>query len=258
MFRAATIHRRHVHGLAGRCGVFAALAAAAIAVPAAGQNSGRNDPTPTNEWGARVYEERCVLCHGPQGAGDGRLPKSVAEYPDTNLYADHVPTDLELLKRAIVFGGSGGGAPHPLSPPWGDELTWSEIESVSVFTTLLRNDRQAGAALLGQQTAVPESELIGRELFESRCVLCHGPYGEGDGRMAKVIKDPPPFNLTLSAIPESFTREIVMEGGEAVGRSVQMPPWKDELTEREIDALLDFLFSIRRFGAPQRVSSDID
>lgn len=65
--------------------------------------------------------------------------------------------------------------------------------------------------------------------------------------LSKLIKDPPPFNLTLSALPDAEIEKIVMSGGEKVGRSPKMPAWEGEITPGDVDALKVFLKSIRKY-----------
>ena len=85
----------------------------------------------------------------------------------------------------------------------------------------------------------------GRRIYESRCALCHGKSGLGDGRMAKIVKAPPPYNLTLSVMPDDYLKAIITRGGEAMGRSPQMPPWRDELSNAEIDQVMAYIKSFR-------------
>lgn len=74
---------------------------------------------------------------------------------------------------------------------------------------------------------------------------CHGIYGEGDGNMAKIIRNPPPYNLTKSTQTEAYLKEIISKGGEAVSRSPQMPPWGEELNDSEIQSLILYLLTLR-------------
>ena len=205
-----------------------------------------DDPTPTVKWGAAVFNERCVLCHGSNGRGDGQLPRSVPEYPDTSLTHDSDIT-VDALREAIVWGGSRGDL-SPLAPPWGDELTWSEIESVVLFTNLLLSDAGEAQDVIdtAATAAAARSIELGRELFSARCALCHGQYGEGDGRLARAISNPPPANLTISVAPKKYIRKIILDGGAAIGRSGHMPPWKDELAKDEIDGVVQFIMSLRK------------
>lgn len=85
----------------------------------------------------------------------------------------------------------------------------------------------------------------GRQIFISHCVLCHGLEGKGDGRMARLINNPPPFNLTQSTRPANYLKSIISLGGESLSRSPQMPAWREELNEAEIEALVSYLLKLR-------------
>ena len=206
-----------------------------------------DQPTPTMDIGVSVFQERCVLCHGKFGLGEGYLPLAVKNYPDTNLMTGKTGKDLEKIREAIIWGGSREKA-NSYSPPWGDELTWTEIESVTMFVQKLRADTEAAQSLLKQQSEknpdMPNTEL-GRVVYENRCIICHGESGKGDGKMSKIIKDPPPFNLTASIMPDDYLQMIIVKGGEAVGRSKHMPPWGEELSDIEISSLIRYINQLR-------------
>jgi mono/diheme cytochrome c family protein len=90
------------------------------------------------------------------------------------------------------------------------------------------------------------SNIRGRIVYQSYCVLCHGAEGLGNGRAAKV-HSPPPFNLTLSTASREYTAQIIRKGGEANGRGKGMPPWGEQLTDEQISDVLNYLFTIRKF-----------
>lgn len=206
------------------------------------------DPRPNLETGAQVFSERCVLCHGKNGMGQGYIALTIKDYPSTNLFESETTNDLNAIKEIVIWGGTGGER-NNFSPPWGAELTWTEIESVALFVKHMRQQKNAAQTLLAKQNSdtLPLDYEKGRLVYKSRCVLCHGTQGEGDGKMKKIIKDPPPYNLTLSALPDKLLKEIILEGGQAVGRSYHMPPWKDELTEIEIDSVIAYIKSLRAY-----------
>ncbi len=202
-------------------------------------------PTPTLGVGARVFQARCVLCHGNNGMGEGTLPLSMRDYPSTNLLQPRFKTDTESLLNIVIWGGTRGSM-NVLSPPWGDELSWTEIESVVMFVEHLRENTSQALVLLAQQVGeLKPSIRSGRQLFNSRCTLCHGEHGTGNGKMARIIKNPPPFNLTKSRMPDEYLMQIIGEGGEALARSPQMPPWKGELTETQIKSLVMYIKTLR-------------
>jgi cytochrome c1 len=88
------------------------------------------------------------------------------------------------------------------------------------------------------------SVIRGRLAFQNYCVLCHGPEGRGDGRAAK-LHTPRPFNLTTSTAPRYYIADMVRKGGEAMGRGKGMPPWGEQLTDEQVQDVLNFLFTLR-------------
>ena len=201
---------------------------------------------PSLEYGAEVFQGRCVLCHGRQGLGDGLVSMSIKDYPSTNLQENHYGKTLEKLRESIIYGGSRGRM-HIEMPPWGDELTYTQVESVTMFTHfLLEKPEDAYQMLERAPTTMQPSFRLGRRLFKSYCVLCHGPNGEGDGKMAKIIKNPPPFNLTKSIMPDQYLEAIIAKGGEAMGRSPRMPIWGEQFSKPEIQSVVIYIKSLRQ------------
>lgn len=198
------------------------------------------------EFGAQVYQERCSLCHGSQGMGEGILPLNIKNYPSTNLRINPKHNSREELYDIIAHGAAIEGVSE-FMPPMGNELSWTQLESVIDFVMFLReNSAEAMSLLAAVGGASDEASIkIGREIFVSRCSLCHGKYGEGDGRMAKVVKNPSPANLTKSMFPKEYIATIVDKGGAAVGRSPQMPPWGEQLNPKELSSVVSFVMTLR-------------
>ena len=87
-------------------------------------------------------------------------------------------------------------------------------------------------------------------LFAQTCSMCHGASGKGDGQMSANL-NPKPRDYTDAAWQASVTDEqiktIIMEGGQAVGKSPTMPAMKTQLQGKPevLDALVRL---IRSFG----------
>lgn len=198
---------------------------------------------PCLEYGAKVFAERCSLCHGSDGLGEGILPMSIKDYPNTNIMRERKTG--YALKEIIQYGGSLENISEEM-PPWGDELTVTQMDSVADFITLMRSDLEKALPYL--QTAsknLKPSKRIGRGVFMGRCALCHGKEGLGDGKMARIIKNPPPFNLTLSAQPDDYLNQIIIKGGAEMKRSARMPPFGGDLSQAEIDSVILYLKELR-------------
>lgn len=82
------------------------------------------------ERGAHLYLERCALCHGSKGLGEGPLALLVRNYPDTNLKTSNNP-DQSISE--VIEHGNSMDLQKSLSPPWRDELTSADIAAVAAF-----------------------------------------------------------------------------------------------------------------------------
>jgi cytochrome c oxidase cbb3-type subunit 3 len=196
--------------------------------------------------GAEVFHYRCALCHGNDGLGEGILPLSISNYPNTNLLEPRFGKSLRSITRIIRKGGKLKKVNDEM-PPWEDELSRTELGSVAMFSEFLHRDFDAALVMLKEQAQnITPTKRIGRAIFLGRCALCHGKKGKGDGKMARIIKNPPPFNLTQSRIDGQYLRDIISKGGEAMGRSPKMPPWGKDLNDKEIESVIIYLKTLRK------------
>lgn len=90
------------------------------------------------------------------------------------------------------------------------------------------------------QTALIDGQLI----FMNRCAVCHGSLADGRSDLARIMR-PPPANLRASMLSDDEQSTIVRLGGEAVGRSANMPEWRVELTEAELSAVLAYIRTVK-------------
>lgn len=192
---------------------------------------------------AVIYNERCALCHGPKGMGDGLLPIRIGDYPNTNLLQRHHAKQPAEIRRAIRWGSYDDSPQSRFSPPWVHELPDDEVEALARLVSFLRSDTTSAVVVLERYSSAARAD--GEALFRGRCVICHGPAGQGDGRLSDVISSPPPANLVASRLSRSELRRIVAGGGESVGRSDKMPPWGAELGDIYIERIVDFLLDLR-------------
>ena len=87
-----------------------------------------------------------------------------------------------------------------------------------------------------ETTAAPVAAAdLGTKVFVTRCALCHGPDGRGDGPGAVALK-PKPRNFHDKAYMSGRTDAQLLEVIHA-GKGA-MPKWGGVLTEAEITAVL--------------------
>ncbi|MCC6140238.1 MAG: cytochrome c [Nitrospira sp.] len=83
--------------------------------------------------GKVVYEKSCVLCHGPQGRGDGPVGKTVIPpAADFTSAASKKKPDAELLATIE------NGRPSTAMVAWKGQLSEAEIQDVLAYVNSLR------------------------------------------------------------------------------------------------------------------------
>lgn len=88
----------------------------------------------------------------------------------------------------------------------------------------------APAVAAAAPALTPAVRKEAEEIFNSRCTVCHGPRGGGDGPASAGLT-PRPRNFQdkawQSAVSDEHIEKIIAYGGGAVGRSPAMPPNPD-------------------------------
>jgi mono/diheme cytochrome c family protein len=86
----------------------------------------------------------------------------------------------------------------------------------------------------------------GPKIFQTRCFVCHGRGGKGDGPSATGLAEKPQ-DLTDANWQRSTTddriRSVIQGGGAAIGKTGAMPPNPD-LTQEQIQGLVAFVRSL--------------
>ena len=113
-----------------RAGVSAHLFTLVLAMP----NLAAAEPN-----GAALFEERCALCHGAGGQGNGRLSK-LLEVAPANLTRSRA-NDL-YLRSIITLGGAALGRSDRM-PAWGGDLNAAEVDALVRHINTLRNPFRA-------------------------------------------------------------------------------------------------------------------
>ena len=167
--------------------------------------------------GAIVFKTYCKLCHGERGDGLGRA----AKIHDRKSMAIRSRSP-EYYEKIIRQGGEAVGR-SSFMPVWQDELSEEQITDVISYLSVIGNSTNRGETV-----------------FKANCILCHGIKGNGKGR-ASVLFDPPPADLTHSDKNDDYKKMIITYGGAAMGRSSVMPIWGEQLSEVEINDVVNYI-----------------
>lgn len=88
------------------------------------------------------------------------------------------------------------------------------------------------------QSALAKPMVRGGIVYKYYCVLCHGELANGDTKASKLHGMAP---LAIKSMPAQYYEEIIREGGLGVGKTLYMPPWKDELSDEQIKDVVAYL-----------------
>ena len=108
----------------------------------------------------------------------------------------------------------------------------------------------AAAQTAAQPAAATDPSSAARKVFKSKCVVCHGDHGAGDG----------PGSAALNPKPRAFgdadwqanttdeqIKAIIVKGGAAVGKSAAMPANPDLRSKADVVAgLVEIVRSFKK------------
>lgn len=142
--------------------------------------AGNLPPEPT--LGEQVYVERCAVCHGPEGEGNGpgapsMIPRprdfTLGEFKYTSTPAGEPPTDEDLF-QVVADGLHASGMPY-----FDDLLSVQEITAVITYVKSLSpafDEPPPATILVPERVPADEASVDrGQTLYqENGCGECHG------------------------------------------------------------------------------------
>jgi cytochrome c oxidase cbb3-type subunit 2 len=147
--------------------------------------------------GKRIYQQRCVACHGDKGDGQGPSAEHLITKPadfTSGLYkfrstpSGSIPTDED------IFVTVGKGIRGTAMLPWFD-LYDKEKWYVTYYIKTLSDrfsEEEADSPIMAPSPDINSIELVskGRSIYENgKCWECHGPEGRGNGQKSRELKD---------------------------------------------------------------------
>lgn len=133
----------------------------------------------------------------------------------------------------LYFHYMGGKSPI-------DEMN-AEVAAINEQKQKSSNQNNIGSEALAAALASSEEKQKGHEIFEQRCVACHGKKGEGT--IGPNLTDN--FWLHGDGTPGEILK-VVQNGVAEKG----MPPWKGMLKDDEILAVLSYVVSLKGSNPP--------
>ncbi|MEW6325496.1 MAG: c-type cytochrome [Nitrospirota bacterium] len=212
------------------------------------------------EAGKKIYERRCLPCHGAAGAGDGPAADTMDPRPRDftkgkfkirSTVHKALPTDEDLY-RTISRGIPGSGM-----PAWKALLTEDQRLQVIAYIKTFAPQFGEGASPemipVGQPPpATPDLLKKGQEIFEKVCFVCHGKAGRGNGPLAVATQD----DWGNPLYPRNLTKTWTYKGGNDVKdiflrisgslNGTPMPAFQSTLTEEERWAVAHYVTSLQK------------
>lgn len=181
--------------------------------------------------GYNVFQQFCVICHGKNGNGDGPLANKLDTTPAdlTDNTRMKKRTDKELNR--IIEGTVPHGTTSKDMPRWGIAIPEPKIKSLTAYIRYMHS---------GPHT-LPGNPGNGKQLYDAKCVICHGPEGEGDGILTKVFSMEPADHTNtalMDKLSNKYLRRIILDGSSG---STLMPAWSGHVTDNEVDDLISYI-----------------
>jgi mono/diheme cytochrome c family protein len=206
--------------------------------------------------GQRVYAQRCAVCHGPDGRGNGPAAPSLIPRPRDFTFgqfkykttpAGEPPSESDLI-RTVREGLHASAMPY-----FGDLLTETEIREVVAYVRGLAGmSSGASRESIAVPPRVPDdsaSRARGARLYQARgCATCHG----ADARGGVTLKDARGYPV----ISRDLTAPWTFRGGSAPDQlwlrlttglaPGPMPSFASTTTPRERWDLVNYITSLGR------------
>ncbi len=223
--------------------------------------------------GRQVYLQRCWMCHGDAGQGEGPSGQHLAPAPATFVEGD--PTtmpDSDWYWR--VSQGIGNAA----MPQWrlllSERDRWDAIKYVKATfanptePTDVSDEVPPAYVALDSTPYAPTPDMMaeGEAVYTRLCAGCHGATALGDGEFGKVLA-PTPANLTeepakTMGVDFWYWRidagvvgsDPATDGAAPTPHPTAMPAWRNILTEQQKWAVVFYGMNMAKAdGAPEPV-----
>jgi mono/diheme cytochrome c family protein len=214
--------------------LLAALAAAAVALPLAA--CGRDEPDLTT--GKAMFTQKCGSCHqlsraGTQGQTGPNLDAAFRSALDKGFTRDTIEG---IVHRQILHPRRGSEMPADL-------VTGDDAKDVAAYVAYAAHRQGQDSGALAQ--AGLAGATTGEQIFTAAgCAGCHtlskaGATGNIGPSLNDLANSP-----DIKGSPEDYVRQSVLDPDAVVTQGFQagvMPSFKGKLTDKQVDALVQYL-----------------
>lgn len=95
---------------------------------------------------------------------------------------------------------------------------------------------------------VTGNAVRGEDIYQERCVLCHGSKGHGWDWNKKALQPPVPVPNLADVLPrrsDDYLMKVIGDGGEAVGLTRFMPAFGFNMSKQELKDVVAYLRSLQ-------------
>jgi mono/diheme cytochrome c family protein len=203
--------------------------------------------TPPPPADARTtFTNLCARCHGEKGDGLGK----VAWYIDPSPRDFTKPGFMASKPRARFISSIEEGVGGTSMPPWKRILKEEQIGGVLDY--VMQNFAKEQFRELKTRN-IPEKNPIassadsishGEQIFDLRCIGCHGRKADGKGPNSLDIL-PHPRNFRNHWFVESVPDRRLFESIEYGVQGTAMPSWIDMLNTNEVGDVVNYIRSLQ-------------
>ena len=207
--------------------------------------------------GEVLYAQKCAVCHGERGKGDGPaqrflFPKprdlTAGKFKIRSTPSGSLPTDKDLF-RTITNGIAGTSMPS-----WGsiaEKDRWALVRYIKTLDERFKDQPPRPISIGSPPPRTPQLLVKGKQLYQDAgCFDCHGTTGKGDGPSARNLKD----DWAHPIVPYDFTKPGKYKAGSSIRdiyrtfttgmAGTPMPSYADSLAENERWALAAYVESL--------------
>lgn len=183
--------------------------------------------------GKTIYLEKCAVCHGENGAGDGPRAANLSNSVPALASAEIARQANPATWFSIVTRGNLSRYMPPF-PSLSDSQRWDVVAYALSLSTSAKSIQE------------------GESLYKQYCVDCHGSSAKGDGPKSATLSKPP-TNLTDLAFSASKSA-YDLYSSIVMGVPPEMPPFGEKLNEEQRWAVVDYLRSLTFTVSPEQLS----